>query len=888
METLSAGETSSALTTQRRLRLGEHSFESTTQALDIIKSLPENKRYQLVSNSTQELLSRMSQSEDDVLQWNEIMDKLSNTGLKGVELANLKEEAAPLTESANRIKGERKTAQRVADRLYTFLEGSTSRAKVFSKYIQQHYPAEGRKFYDAMLKLFRMKSITPRIAICALNHAMLKRNARTRPWSRTSLRISDIITALYQIKKAKGSYVYKDLLETQLVELRYTFSESGILIQGEYRDELFPVYPDEGDLRTGLLADATTATQSTSQEGRSARTPVPEPVRGEGESEPRDPATVDEGGETVGPTSAARKRPAASSQGGQQAKKARPSMTPRPSARPRRIPNCCKMTDEDKARVINWYYEDFKSRLVAIDAALEIKCKDHIGDICKWLDINGAGGRLGGKLAAVRTVVENHHNFHIAWVHPSTRTFFLNKPQIRKYREEHLLWDRFRPVLEAPQIVPSDLPVEVDWKQDYVLDEDALASVAPWLKDKVWWLKDPKVCEMILDEIKMLEFHTRRSLLEEDTGLGNAYFTFAAQLFWADPTTWLLYHRLTPRHPVHFLAYPVPLRYMTSGPFEDTYYEGLEDALGVDQLLNAEILLSGETREVTFFGTVSNASLRKLLDDTGPRNFTSFVENKGFEAAFATYNSGETESRKAGKSLAPKEGQVILYAQGTIVRQSYVGKNILERDRISLCPVIYPANCLSNTSQRIIKQSQASLDRPTITCFAERPFDMVFRGSVRLSGVGALYEMLQGKAGPADHGVIYEINQWKNYEHSSKDRHRYTAWQKLATEQLKIAFNYLKEAEMRLFPGNKSYFRSRELKGKAVIPDDDVEFIIISDDDDDGSDQGEDGGGDGSVQLLSEEAKRKGKGKEVEEEEVEDEESEDASSENASEEDDEA
>ena len=58
----------------------------------------------------------------------------------------------------------------------------------------------------------------------------------------------------------------------------------------------------------------------------------------------------------------------------------------------------------------------------------------------------------------------------------------------------------------------------------------------------------------------------------------------------------------------------------------------------------------------------------------------------------------------------------------------------------------------------------------------------------------------------------------------------YLAWQREAIKQVKIAFKYLREDEMAIFPGNKSYFKCKQ-EGLEVLARDDKEYLVISDSD---------------------------------------------------------
>ena len=66
------------------------------------------------------------------------------------------------------------------------------------------------------------------------------------------------------------------------------------------------------------------------------------------------------------------------------------------------------------------------------------------------------------------------------------------------------------------------------------------------------------------------------------------------------------------------------------------------------------------------------------------------------------------------------------------------------------------------------------------------------------------------------------------YSDTQANKVIYLAQQREAIKQVKIAFKYLQEDEMAMFPGNKSYFRCKQ-EGLEVLAKDDKEYLVISD-----------------------------------------------------------
>ena len=54
-----------------------------------------------------------------------------------------------------------------------------------------------------------------------------------------------------------------------------------------------------------------------------------------------------------------------------------------------------------------------------------------------------------------------------------------------------------------------------------------------------------------------------------------------------------------------------------------------------------------------------------------------------------------------------------------------------------------------------------------------------------------------------------KIKKWLAYSDTQANKVIYLAWQREAIKQVKIAFKYLREDEIAMFLGNKSYFKCK-------------------------------------------------------------------------------
>ena len=72
------------------------------------------------------------------------------------------------------------------------------------------------------------------------------------------------------------------------------------------------------------------------------------------------------------------------------------------------------------------------------------------------------------------------------------------------------------------------------------------------------------------------------------------------------------------------------------------------------------------------------------------------------------------------------------------------------------------------------------------------------------------------------------MKKWLAYSDTQANKVIYFTWQREAIKQVKIAFKYLQEDEIAIFPRNKSYFKCKQERLE-VLAKDDKEYLVISD-----------------------------------------------------------
>jgi hypothetical protein len=73
----------------------------------------------------------------------------------------------------------------------------------------------------------------------------------------------------------------------------------------------------------------------------------------------------------------------------------------------------------------------------------------------------------------------------------------------------------------------------------------------------------------------------------------------------------------------------------------------------------------------------------------------------------------------------------------------------------------------------------------------------------------ALYDIIRCLKRLNHPAMRVKIKKWLAYSDTQANKVIYLAWQREAIKQVKIAFKYLREDKIAIFPKNKSYFRCK-------------------------------------------------------------------------------
>jgi hypothetical protein len=495
----------------------------------------------------------------------------------------------------------------------------------------------------------------------------------------------------------------------------------------------------------------------------------------------------------------------------------------------------CEMSDSWKGDVALWETLDFEGQCSILEAISmrqhygaglhEIPCLEHFRLLAELLSLQFVEDIdvMMERMARIYGITKDRTSFRLAWVHPDTRQFFLSTPEIANYVDQHLVRSRFRP--EKQTVIPIPAQPSID----------LIAEGVHVVEQHLAWIEKSDIRDMLVNEIEMLRFHLRHDVKRLNGVMPNGYFPLAIQLLWANPLVWLLFHRMLPDHPVFLVAHSQPIRYYDKDTINSQFYEGDTGKLETATSLCAEVLLSGDDREIGYLVPKDLA----LFDAFAIR---AFQDRKYVDLTSDCDEFRALEQFMDGKDdwivpKVPRPYDMHVYRSGTAVMHPFFGKKRLSQPRISLPVSLISVGsddiCETGVPYQVIKDSHDSRRVPTTGRFRDSAGDESFIGSIQLEGVGALYDMIRCLKRPDHPAVRSEMKKWLEFGNTQADKMMYLTWQKEAAKQVRIAFGYLREEEMAMFPGNKSYFRCK-MDGLELPVEDDKEYVEISSSDEDG------------------------------------------------------
>jgi hypothetical protein len=889
-----------ALVHQQRssLTLHQHTLEiagvkvaNTQEAWEKVRDLPEADKLAQIAKFNRDLLQYKRESEEVLLDWEDTIKKgLSESSQSAYDTEN--KEFIKAVKDIRKDKEGREKEKRLLENALKHQDVQGKRAEAFLEFIQKDLEDVGMNAYSQLKRLIQQTKDVRR-TIRLLNMCTLRRNRQIKyDYGKSALASVDITKALRCHKEEEE---IEELKEEDLVKAGLRFGSSGILVKGRYDEEAFPGFPDEAPLQITVTSkaqerfnempskvpDNTDLDDLMSLADKGDKTPelygarqFEEIVAGDvaaGESslpavgtEPV--ATPEQSGQTETPLRRSKRihEDSEEKKSGKEkivesptpaAKKAK--TTPRATAKatPRTTPvTATKLAKKArKAKTVcdgpcgmtkMWYLDldiweelSFKDKKNIVKEVADytihnlfkskLPCKRHLQQLGEFLLLKKVDDydEVLKQVTAIYQVVEYRNSIRRAWVDPNTRAFFQNDPQILQYQKENIFVDRFRPEHVPKLEQPTD-------SLRILAEQMAVAHEGFWD-----WIDEKGIKPMLVAEMEMLRFHCRQDTPRGQGELPNSYFTMAAQLLWADPSIWLFAYAHMPNdNNGLFVAYPQPARYFDPGHNHLAFYEG--DSLDCGSLWSAEVVLSGQDVKWDYIVPKDTAKFNKLMEKT-------FEEPKFIDLV------KEVDKKKLlleclelpDKADPFQRSTTILKENELVLRKSRIFQEFthqLERPWISIPVSFVPIGeddmAANGVSYWDIAASHNARKAPKVGRFKSTGCDVSFPWSVRLDGLGDFLDMARCVKRP-ENDVFFRSLMDLYLQRHDKSAELYEAWKIRAAAAVKKGFQTLKISEMKMFKGNKSYFRF--LKSKGVISEDDRDFLSTSDEQEDEQVSGE-------------------------------------------------
>jgi hypothetical protein len=867
------------------LQINGVKVQSVEGAWAVVEGLPTPEKIAAITEFNTNVLDKLSGMHDELLKWKTFVG--DGTGL-GLTEEELKDYQANNREFENVVEGISKGRQEKLNKIKTMVNGLETkgqngialRGKAFGQYIDNVCNNLGKNVYKKLHSLFKTKA-SVREAIQLINEATLERVKDKKHWNAGTFAESDVTKALKRAEAVSepGELVFKPLLADDLKAGQYTFEASGILIKGVYSDEPFPAFRDEPEEWAPVMISASTQSDPADKNGADSTKPgektagetsgtgvvgQEEPGKEGEQAEPKTPEgqrkSERQSKRKVGEMEESEEEP--STPKGKTPSRKTPSTTPRTKKRKTKdvesgeledgIECTCKMPAEWKLMLARWDEHTFeevhsgvlgpiyeREHYAVTDGFFEAPCTAHIWQLANALSIDMRDIKDALKLVAkIYEVTKGKKHVSIAWVDKETRDFFFETQEIEKYKRKRRVSDRFRPNLQ----LQFDTAVPVP--ESGTTDLDTNGHI--YKKDHLKWIEKLGIRELLMEEMEMLQFHLRKDNMSKCGDLGNGYFTLASQLLMADPLTWLGFHEASNKHPVHLVAHPQPARYYAPGNVDCNWYEGDTEDLATTEALSSEFYLGEEHRNVSYIFLTN----RKKAATFGKRffkdaNYSSISDEFEPEAA---KEMGEYLLKAAGgktPSVVYLTRQMnafswVIYKSGIMGKRQFSDDVQVEGQLNDDLPLNRPfatipmslvavedGMCENGVSYEVIKASHLELSPPIEGRFKDTADDTKFEGAIRLEHVGAIYDMIRCDKPPQHPAVKAEIEQWLKADANQRgELHR--IWRENAAERVRVAFEQVREYEMRLFEGNKSYFRCMEEKLDQPM-EEDPDYFVISD-----------------------------------------------------------
>jgi len=610
----------------RSLAIDNIEVNSIEDAVAKINALPVQSRPAAVLAFNQQVGKLEDNFYDFIIQWGKALFQDEQLNLDKETLAAIREQSSIITEAASRATTAQAAKNKEKQRLWKTLDSKGKRGQALRECLESE-PDNGKNFYGALSTFFNTKDLGFRRSVLMLNTIILERHRdESIPVFKRGGGLSSKDLRRLPKKAEAEAMQIAELKAEELKNLGLTIGPAGLLVEGEYMDEVFPVFDDEDKDLPPVTIDSTALPSQPMSSGidqgydeadqqlmddlmeLDPLQPSVFPPAGSSQFNPA-PTTAWTTVDTT-PRASSRKRDAPNSYAEPSSRPARRKarMSNHPSERFIELPDCdCNMADDWKFKLYPhlWVNLSFGDKLKVLQKVpshvpsdngdYPAPCTHHLQTLCQHLSVQYVDNlnEMLRRLERIREVVQDRPSFRRAWIDSRTRGWFQRTAEIMDYQFKKVMSDKYKssedlllPVPAAAQL-PEDRTI-----RDGVV---ALDCFFDWMqkKDKGILIK------IFQEEIEMYRHHCRE--IGSDGVMHNMYHSLLMQAIRADPALYVAMVKLRADNNTRLIAFPCPGRYYAEGQnIRRCFYEGDAYSLSTTRALCDEFVFLDKTKIVTY------------------------------------------------------------------------------------------------------------------------------------------------------------------------------------------------------------------------------------------------------------------------------------------------
>jgi len=241
----------------RSLAIDNIEVNSIEDAVAKINALPVQSRPAAVLAFNQQVGKLEDNFYDFIIQWGKALFQDEQLNLDKETLAAIREQSSIITEAASRATTAQAAKNKEKQRLWKTLDSKGKRGQALRECLESE-PDNGKNFYGALSTFFNTKDLGFRRSVLMLNTIILERHRdESIPVFKRGGGLSSKDLRRLPKKAEAEAMQIAELKAEELKNLGLTIGPAGLLVEGEYMDEVFPVFDDEDKDLPPVTIDST-------------------------------------------------------------------------------------------------------------------------------------------------------------------------------------------------------------------------------------------------------------------------------------------------------------------------------------------------------------------------------------------------------------------------------------------------------------------------------------------------------------------------------------------------------------------------------------------------------------------------------------------------------